>query len=188
MFRANDPSQVLLMDDAWTPPHEYAIELWVSSLPVGTNTEPRNSLVSLIEQGDETLEKHFALVELVGRGGLWADERFAVRALNREPPALVGGTNVFSRRDVSVFAWHHVVSQVNDRMLELYIDGVRVGMSAVDAAIRPKPTPCQLVLGRLKRFTSLSRPFQGGLDEVAVYDHPLPAEVIQSRAAFRRAP
>lgn len=188
MFRANDPSQVLLMDDTWMPPREYAIELWVWPLPASRNVEGRNALVSLIEQGDEGLEKHLALVELVGRGGQWADERCAVRTLVREPPAQLGGVNVFSRRNVSVFEWHHVVSQVNDHMLELYVDGVRVGMSAVDAVTRPKSTPCQLVLGRLKRFTSLSRPFQGGLDEVAVYGHPLSAEVIRSRAAFRRAP
>ncbi len=96
--------------------------------------------------------------------------------------------NVFSRRNVSVFEWHHVVSQVNDQTLELYIDGVRVGMSAVDAAVRPKPTPCQLVLGRLKRFTSLSRPFQGGLDEVAVSTTRSLLTLIRSRNAFRHAP
>ena len=60
---------------------------------------------------------------------------------------------------------------------------------------RPDPdgtTPCQVLVGRLKQrsvppnFTEI-RPFEGRLDELAIYDRPLTVEEIRRHAALRAA-
>jgi hypothetical protein len=78
--------------------------------------------------------------------------------------------------------------------IELYVDGERVGTSPT----KPGPgdpqaggtTPCRPLVGRLKQrshppFIQEVRPFEGRLDELAVYDHPLSPEEIRQHARLR---
>src|SRR5439155_12135780 len=111
----------------------------------------------------------------------------------RWPPGLSGGVNVFSRRSFIPALWHHVVGQKAGERLELYIDGRLVGSSPA-AAHPPEPvavtTPCWLLVGRLKQRaippqTAEIRPFEGRIDELAVYERPLTVEEIQRHAGLR---
>ena len=90
--------------------------------------------------------------------------------------------------------WHHVVGQKSGKMLELYVDGEQVGTSpASPDAVSPEDpatTACRLIVGRLKQRSlppeiSEIRPFEGRLDELAVYDRPLTPEEISRHARYR---
>jgi hypothetical protein len=81
-------------------------------------------------------------------------------------------------------------------MLELYVDGEQVGTSPAklnaDGPGDAATTPCRLLVGRLKQWSqpphmSEVRPFEGRLDELAVYDHPLTPEEIRRHTRLRAA-
>jgi hypothetical protein len=110
---------------------------------------------------------------------------------------MTGGTDVFSRRTVVPSLWHHVVGQKSGDMLELYVDGEAVGHSPAKPNVNDvedaTTTRCRLLIGRLKQWSlppdiSEIRPFEGRLDELAVYDHPLTPEEIRRHARLRTLP
>ncbi|HLJ93503.1 MAG TPA: LamG domain-containing protein [Gemmataceae bacterium] len=192
LFQADDPKQALLMDGSWSPPRGlgqgYALELWVQADSLG-----QNALVSLIDREHGADEHHVSLLELTARSQRSLFEPCAVRFLDRWPPSLSGGVNVFSRRSFMPALWHHVVGQKAGESLELYIDGRLVGSSPA-APNPPDPlaatTPCWLLVGRLKQRalppqTGEIRPFEGRIDELAVYDRPLTVEEIRHHAGLR---
>jgi hypothetical protein len=192
LFRPNDPEQALLMDGAWSPPRGlgqgYAIELWVQADSLG-----QNALVSLIDRKKGRDEHHVALLELTARSHRSFFEPCAVRFLDRWPPGLSGGVNVFSRRSFIPALWHHVVGQKSGDKMELYIDG-RLVASSPAARDVPKSmdatTPCWLLVGRLKQralppHESEIRPFEGRIDELAVYERPLTLSEIHQHAQRR---
>jgi hypothetical protein len=194
-FRPDDHTQAFLMDGEWSPPRAggYAIELWVQADLPSPNAFGQTALVSLIDKNMHNASKHVAYLELAGRGRRVAHEPCAVRFLDRWPAAMVGGTDVFSRRTVVPSLWHHVVGQKSGDTLELYVDGEPVGTSPARLnADSPEDatTACRLLVGRLKVFNqpppmSEVRPFEGRLDELAVYDHPLSLEEIRRHAHAR---
>lgn len=196
-FRPNDYAQALLMEDVWTPPRSngYAIELWVQADLPSRGAFGQTALVGLIAKDERWASNHVSYLELAGRGRRFPHEPCAVRFLDRWPAAQTGGSDVFSRRSVVPCLWHHVVGQKSGNTLELYVDGERVGTSpaSLDAVGPDDPgtTACRLLVGRLKQRStgpqmSEVRPFEGRLDELAVYDRPLtPAEI--SRHAQCRA-
>jgi hypothetical protein len=190
LYQADDPTQALLMDGAWSPPRGqgYALEVWVQADALG-----RNALVSLIDRAEGPQEHHVALLELTARSQRSPFEPCALRFLDRWPPGLSGGVNVFSRRTFIPALWHHVVGQKAGDTLELYIDGRLVASSP---AAPPPPdaaavtTPCWLLVGRLKQrslpsVTSETRPFEGRIDELAVYERPLTAAEIRRHSQLR---
>jgi concanavalin A-like lectin/glucanase superfamily protein len=216
-FRPGDFDQALLMDDEWAPPRAdgYAIELWVQADLPSPHAYGQTALVGLIERGDDpderrpatvelpaegaggvltepyTDEKHLACLELTARGRRSPHEPCAVRFLDRWPPGVCCGAEVFSRRTVAPSLWRHLVGQKSGDTIELYVDGERVGTSPARPAPGDPPagdtTPCRLLVGRLKRwsnppFIDEVRPFEGRLDELAVYDHPLSPEEIRRHA------
>jgi hypothetical protein len=193
-FRANDPKQALLMDGEWSPPRGpgegYALELWVQADSVG-----QNALVSLIDRAEGPDEHHVSLLELTARSQRSLFEPCAVRFLDRWPPGLSGGVNVFSRREFIPALWHHVVGQKAGDRLELYIDGRLVGSSPATLSspdVADITTPCWLLVGRLKQRalppeTGEIRPFEGRIDELAVYERPLSVEEIRRHAQCRVA-
>ena len=216
-FRPDDFDQALLMDGEWAPPHAdgYAIEVWVQADLPSPNAYSQTALVGLIEREDDPDEtrlagpalpaeaaggvltdthpdeKHLAYLELTARGRRSPHEPCAVRFLDRWPPAVCCGAEVFSRRTVAPSLWRHIVGQKSGDMIELYVDGERVGTSPAKPAPGDPPagdtTPCRLLVGRLKQrshppFIDEVRPFEGRLDELAVYDHPLSPEEIRRHA------
>jgi Concanavalin A-like lectin/glucanases superfamily len=184
LFRPGDSEQGLLMDGEWAPPRAggYALELWVRGEGQGPS-----ALVSLIDAREGAAEKHVGLLELTARSRWSAQEPCALRFLDRWPPAVAGGVNVFSRRNYLAGVWHHVVGQNNGGDAQLFIDGALVGMSG--AAEDGSTTPCRLLVGRLKlepADRNDARPFEGRLGELAVYDRPLTPEEIRRHAQARR--
>jgi hypothetical protein len=195
-FRLDDHAQALLMDGEWSPPRAggYAIELWVQADLPSRDAYSQTALVGLIARDERWASNHLSYLELAGRGRRFPHEPCAVRFLDRWPAAMTGGSDVFSRRTVVPCLWHHVVGQKSGTTVELYVDGVRVGTSPAnpDAAdpADPTTTACRLLVGRLKRRSlpprmSEIRPFEGRLDEVALYDRPLRPEEISRHAGLR---
>jgi hypothetical protein len=186
------------MDGDWTPPRAggYAIEVWVQADLPSPSAFGQTALVALIDREDAKSQKHVAYLELAGRGRRSPHEPCAVRFLDRWPAALYGGSNLFSRRTVVPALWHHIVGQKSGDVLELYVDGEQVGTSPAKLnADDPKgaSTACRLLVGRLKQrsqppFSSEIRPFEGRLDELAVYDRQLSAEEIRRHARLRLTP
>jgi hypothetical protein len=200
-FRPNAPAQAFLMDGNWAPPRVggYAIELWMQADLPSPNAYGQTALVSVIDPKGSQDENHLAYLELTARGRRSPHEPCAARFLDRWPAGVTAGTDVFSRRTVVPSLWRHVVGQKSGDTLELYVDGERVGTSPVkvspDAPAEADTTPCRLLVGRLKQrprppwFTEI-RPFEGRLDELAVYDRPLSPDEIRrhARLGFRAAP
>jgi hypothetical protein len=195
-FRPNDYSQALLMDGVWAPRRAdgYAIELWVQADLPSRGAFGQTALVGLIAKDERWASNHIGYLELAGRGRRFPHEACAVRFLDRWPAAMTGGSDVFSRRSVVPCLWHHVVGQKSGNSLELYVDGERVGTSPASTdgtgPADPGTTACHLLVGRLKQLSrpplmSEIRPFEGRLDELAVYDRPLTAEEIRRHARGR---
>jgi hypothetical protein len=195
-FRPGDYAQALLMDGAWTPPRAngYAIELWVQADLPSHGAYGQTALVGLIATDERLASNHVSYLELASRGRRFPHEPCAVRFLDRWPASMTGGSDVFSRRTVVPCSWHHVVGQKAGETLELYVDGERVGTSpASPEAAGPEDaasTACRLLVGRLKQRSrppvmSEIRPFEGRLDELAVYDRSLKPEEISRHARFR---
>jgi hypothetical protein len=197
-FRPGAFTQALIMDGQWAPPRTngYAIELWLQADLPSREAYGQTALVGLIAADERLASNHVAYLELAGRGRRFPHEPCAIRFLDRWPAAMTGGSDVFSRRTVVPCVWHHVVGQKSGTTLELYVDGERVGTSpaspdAMDAADLGT-TACHLVVGRLKQrslpsLMSEVRPFEGRLDELALYDRPLTPEEINRHAHFRVA-
>lgn len=184
------------MDDVWSPPHDksYAIEMWVQADLPSASGFGQTALAGLIDRDDSKDEKHLAYLELTARGRRSPHEPCAVRFLDRWPPGVSGGADVFSRRTVVPSLWHHVVGQRTGDTVALYIDGERVGTSPAKTDSSGHAgfptTPCRLLVGRLKQrstppFLNEIRAFEGRLAELALYDHALTAEEIRHHAGLR---
>jgi hypothetical protein len=195
-FRPDDHAQAFLMDGEWTPPRltGYAIELWVQADLPSPDAFGQTALVGLIDVDDAKTEKHLSYLELTARGRRSPHEPCAIRFLDRWPANVSGGSDVFSRRTVVPSLWRHVVGQKAGDVLELYLDGERVGSTPAKTNARgaddPATAACRLLVGRLKQrsrppFLSEVRAFEGRLDELAVYDRPLSTEEIRRHARLR---
>jgi hypothetical protein len=197
VFAEGDLAQALLLDGTWTPPRAtgYAVELWVQPAPLGPNLPGQTALVSAIAWPEGETENHVSFLELTARSRRSPPEPCSVRFLDRWPAGVSGGVNVFSRRNVDPARWHHVVGQKADDRLELYIDGELAGTTpvATDPNGAAEVTgPCSLLVGRLKQRPLASkhmeiRPFEGRLDELAVYNRPLSPEEVRRHSALRTA-
>ncbi len=185
IFRANEPRQAFVMDGEWSPPRDggYALELWVRADEPGLR-----ALVSLIAaRAEGPDENHVALVKLTARGGKPAHEPCVVRFLDRWPPDVKGGVNVFTRRTYVPDRWHHLVAQRTSTNLDLYVDGTLV--AAAPALSDTATTACRLLVGRLKEsprpHPNEIRAFAGRVDELAVYERPLTAGEIWRHSRFQ---
>jgi hypothetical protein len=196
LFRQGDHTQAFLMSGTWAPPRAqgYAIEVWVQADLPSPDAFGQSALVGLIAKDEHKASNHVAYLELAARGRRFPHEPCAVRVLDRWPADQTGGVDVFSRRTVVPSLWHHIVGQKAGDTLELYVDGERVGTSpAKDDALGPEDattTACRLLVGRLKQRSlppdvSEIRAFEGRLDELAVYDHPLTLDVIRRHVRLR---
>jgi hypothetical protein len=190
VFRADEDRQYLALEGLWTPNPEpgYAAELWF--LPALID---HASLISMPSPADTNF--HLFFLEMGSRNRHAVHPPASVRLLDRWPPALGGGHNIYSQRPYVPYRWHHVVGQTNRGRMELYLDGEPV--YSLPADLSHPTAPCQVLLGRLSTVPLdktddsrwfYGRPFIGQLDEVALYDHPLSAEEVRRhhRAATQR--
>ncbi len=198
-FLAGDHSQAFLMDGEWAPSRAdgYAIELWVQADLPSLHAFSQTALVGLIAKDERWASNHVSYLELGARSRRFPHEPCTVRFLDRWPAAMTGGSDVFSRREVVPSQWHHFVGQKSGKTLELYVDGERVGTSPAspdgEGPGGAATTACRLLVGRLKQRSlpphySEIRPFEGRLDELAVYNHPLKPEEIRRHAGLRNGP
>jgi hypothetical protein len=195
-FPQGDATQALVMEGEWmhSRANGHAIELWVQPSQLGLNLPGSTALVSAIARMDGPDEKHIALLELIARGRRSVHEPCAVRFLDRWPAARTGGVDVFSRRSFVPSQWHHVVGQKSGDILQLYVDGELVGTSPArfNFADPDGTAQCRVLVGRLKQLSirphySEIRPFEGRLDELAIYDRPLSDAEIRRHVALRTA-
>jgi hypothetical protein len=177
-FQPGAPGQYLEMDGTWAPAGSpgYAVELWFQ-----TEAISHAALASLSEPTDTAHVKHQFITELTALTRQTLHPPAVVRFLHRWPPGSAGGVNVYSPSHYVPYRWHHLVAQVEGEQMELFLDGTLAGSMPVnpDRASRPG----LLLLGRLSKVVvdhwGVIRPFVGQMDEVAIYDHPLPAEEIR---------
>ena len=105
-FLPDRQAQAFLMEDDWVPPRAdcYEKELSVQADLPSPKAFGQTALLSLIVD-DSGKENHLAYLELTARGRRSPHEPCAVRFLDRWPPDVWGGANVF-------FAgpWYHPCS------------------------------------------------------------------------------
>jgi hypothetical protein len=176
LFGPEASEQTLSLDGLWEPPSQpgYAVELWVLPERIG-----HAALASLIDPDLPNDDyKHLFLLELTASDRQSLLPPAAVRFLHRWPPSDSGGDNVFSSRFYVPYRWHHLVAQNNQGRMELYMNGTLAATVAIGSERATEA--CRLLLGRLKPEPRLpgrihSRPFVGRIDELVLYEHPLPA-------------
>jgi hypothetical protein len=143
------------------------------------------ALASMIAPRDTN--NHLFLLEVTSLERVNLHRPASVRVLHRWPPGPSGGDNIYSEAPYRPYRWHHLVGQVGDDRLQLFIDGESADTLPIDPG--RSTSACQLLLGRLTTIPihgrPTSRPFVGRMDEVALYDHPLKPEEIQNH--FRLA-
>ncbi|MDR3634309.1 MAG: hypothetical protein P4L84_10940 [Isosphaeraceae bacterium] len=169
-------------DAVWRLPSApgHAVEFWFLA-----ESRRHASLVGLLPArglnpiGQEDLYLHSLLVELMASERQSIHKPGSVRLLLRSPNDPLQVDNVYSAQVYVPGRWHHVVAQKRGDSAELYLDGVLTGASLFNPG--KSPSLCQMVVGRRMPDPgdqNESRAFAGGLDELALYDHPLsPAEI-----------
>lgn len=190
VFEPGATGQYLTVDGLWEPPRQpgYAAELWFVTQGIS-----HSALVTLLEDSptvrvEHSSELHFKfLLELTSRVRGKLHQPASLRLLHRFPTSYNGGDNLYSKINYMPWRWHHLVGQLNDRRMELYLDGEPTPPLSVDPAYANRA--CQILFGRLtkipKHNEDTSRPFVGGMDEVAIYDRPLTIEEIRSHYRLR---
>ena len=153
------------------------------------------ALVSLLEdsptvQVNHSSALHFKfLLELTSRVRGKLHQPASLRLLHRFPTSYNGGDNLYSKVNYMPWRWHHLVGQLNDNRMELFLDGEPIPLLLVDPVYSNRAS--QIILGRLttlpKHNEDTSRPFVGWMDEVAIYDRPLTIEEIRSHHRLRAA-
>jgi hypothetical protein len=86
-------------------------------------------------------------------------------------------TSVIRKHVLVEGTWTHVVATYNGADLRIYLGGEEVGRAPSDLILPPVALP--FLIGATNGVPSGS-PFFGTLDEVAIYDHTLPADRIKA--------
>lgn len=184
VFEPGSTGQYLTVNGLWEPPRHpgYAVELWF--LPQGIS---HSALVSLLEDSptvrvNHPSELHFKfLLELTSRVRGKLHQPASLRLLHRFPTSYNGGDNLYSKLNYMPLQWHHLVGQLNEDRMELFLDGEPTPPLHVDPVYSNRAS--QIILGRLttlpKHNEDTSRPFVGWMDEVAIYNRPLTIEEIR---------
>ncbi|AGA31610.1 LamG-like jellyroll fold domain-containing protein [Singulisphaera acidiphila] len=184
VFEPGSTGQYLTVNGLWEPPRHpgYSVELWFLSQGIS-----HAALVSLLEdsptvQVNHSSELHFKfLLELTSRVRGKLHQPASLRLLHRFPTSYNGGDNLYSKSNYMPLQWHHLVGQLNEDRMELFLDGERTSPLHVDPVYSNRAS--QIILGRLttlpKHNEDTSRPFVGWMDEVAIYNRPLTIEEIR---------
>lgn len=174
----------LIVDDSWdeTLQGDFSIELWMKPSHYHYGT-----MLGFVGEVDKVTRRNsFGLaLEL---GGTYFTTSFQrprqIRCLFRTPLGMGGGPSVYSGESDEYLTrrWQHVVVVREGATLSLHLDGVQVSSIKVEGKA---PLGLRLLLGQL--YTdSVSRPFIGDLDEVAIYDRALDDGEIQSHYQLLR--
>ena len=194
VFEDGRPGQYLALDGPWKPSRHpgFAVELWFLSHMIG-----HTALISMFaddpgvrQVNDPSILRFNFLLELTSRIRMKLHQPASVRLLHRFPPSWTDyGDNLYSKEWYVPYRWHHIVGQMNGSRMELFLDGEPTPMLTVDPDYS-NPS-CVLMLGRLTTIPlehdNTSRSFVGRMDEVALYDHPLPVDEIKQHSRLRPA-
>lgn len=190
VFEPGETGQYLTVDGLWEPPRHpgYAIELWFMSQGIA-----HAALATLLEDSpavrvNHSSELHFKfLLELTSRVRGKLHQPASLRLLHRFPTSYNGGDNLYSKINYMPWKWHHLVGQLREDRMELYLDGEPTPPLQVDPDYVNRAS--QILLGRLttlpKHNEDTSRPFVGWMDEVAIYNRPLSSDEILSHYRLR---
>lgn len=131
---------------------------------------------------------HFFQIERAGATGSnqhHVHPNFAMRSVLRSPAGYLAGVNVYSDRAYLIHEWHHIVVVRGNGRCRIYIDGELSGESVTPEVFDQERY--DLIVGRLHPLPAEldSRPWSGGIDEIALYDHALKEEAI--RQHFQKA-
>ncbi|WP_395744923.1 LamG-like jellyroll fold domain-containing protein [Prosthecobacter sp.] len=175
-FSADSEPQFLQADGEWTPPDEFAVELWFASDAFHSSAL---AVLHALDDENDTL----SLLQLTRRDARNALRPGRVRFLFRWPPGSRDGMNVYSAPLYTPYRWQHLVCQRRGDKLEMYLDGRLVGDAALPGA--EKTTACALSFGRLFKAAGHreGRQFVGRMAQMAVYEHVLSAQEIREHAA-----
>ena len=175
-FAGGSEPQFLRAEGAWTPPAEFAVELWFASEAFHCGAL---AVMHAVDDEYDTL----SLLQLTRRDARNALRPGRVRFLFRWPPGSRDGLNVYSAPVYTPYQWQHLVCQRRENVLEMYLDGRLVG----DTSLRgnEQTTACVLRFGRLFEAAGHRDPrqFIGRMSEIAVYDHLLSPDEIREHAA-----
>lgn len=175
-FSAENEPQYLRADGEWTPPAEFAVELWFASDAF------HNSVLTVLHALNDENDT-LSMLQLTRRDARNALRPGRVRFLFRWPPGSRDGMNVYSTPLYTPYRWQHLVCQRRGSTLEMYLDGRLVGDTALLGT--EKTTACALRFGRLFEAAGNkdARQFVGRMAEMAVYEHALSEQEIREHAA-----
>jgi hypothetical protein len=150
---------------------DFACELWIRPSHFHHGT-----VLSFAGPFDEELRKNPLGICVETIGG-WGDSAITnrVRMLVRSPAGYIINSSIYSDCHYQPRHWQYVVAQRVNGILQIYLDGELVK----EAPGKPDTPPgLQLVVGQL--YTNqLFRPFNGCVDEMAVYGRALSSEEIK---------
>ncbi|NRB76811.1 MAG: FecR domain-containing protein [Verrucomicrobiales bacterium] len=153
---------------------EYTLSLWVKPSKVQYATI---SAIGRVSSNGRHL-KHHHLLELVHETHVM-HKPISVRLLHRSNEGEeVSEQNLFSDEAYLPSKWVHLVAVTKPGSLELYLNGALT--RRMEKAYEQSEEDHLLVLGRIGHLRDL-RPFQGLLDEFALYNRALTAEEIQKQ-------
>ena len=174
-FAEGGEPQFLRAEGEWTPPAEFAVELWFASEAFHSSAL---AVMHAVDDESDTL----SLLQLTRRDARNALRPGRVRFLFRWPPGSRDGVNVYSTPVYTPYQWQHLVCQRHGNVLEMYLDGRLAGDTSLKG--KEETTACVLRFGRLFEAAGHreARQFVGRMAEIAVYDHVLSAEEIREHA------
>jgi hypothetical protein len=174
-FGVSDQGGEIVSDDLISDSirNDYSVEFWVkpSHYQLG-------SVVSLV--GDTPMKSgvlpHGMLVELGGTGKIPTAIHHpgCIRFLHRSPARDANGTSCYSKTPYTLRKWQHVVATKNGAQMRLYINAEQVAQGEDPNRI---PKGLRLLVGSLYP-ASTARPFNGQIDELALYNRALAEQEI----------
>ncbi|MHC5538681.1 LamG-like jellyroll fold domain-containing protein, partial [Singulisphaera rosea] len=192
LFTAGSPGQFLTSGNLWKLSSRpgYAVEFWFLAENFG-----RASLVGLFPApeifpaGHRSRYVHAFLTETTAYEGRSLSRPGSVEFLRRWPLEVDVGSSIFSNDICLPRRWHHVVAQKDGVRMDLFVDGAWVHTTTQEPD--HPDLYCRMVVGR-RTIDPLnpmdSRSFVGRFDELAIYDHPLPAEQIREHFQLAAPP
>lgn len=178
VFHEAPEPQFLRAEGEWTPPDEFAIELWFAS------TAFHNSTLA-VSQTAPHAHGELAMVELTRRNPDTPLRPGRVRFLYRWPPGGTDGVNLHGAPLYVPYRWQHLVCQRRGATLEMYLDGQSVGEASLEGM--EQTIASTLRYGRLNEdaLSSNARQFQGQLAELAIYERALSVEEIRVHSGLK---
>lgn len=163
---------------------DYCIEMWVNPSHYQTSTLTGVMVPEKRIPRRPSDFKHGLLIELGGfSGGSRLMRPKKIRYLHRSLDPDVDGASLFTDSSYAVRQWQHIVCNRVGELAQVYVNGVKVGE---DECATPLEGGQIAVVGQLAN-TRVERCFCGKIDELAIYNHALPPEEIQSHFAAAEA-